>query len=151
MKKENDMNSVSRRKAIGLIGIGTLALQFPFACTNSSKKTTRNNAPLYYLSIAEISKLIKSKEISCVALTNIMLDRIDTVDVKLQSFIHIMKESALAQAMELDRELESGKYRGPLHGVPIAVKDLFYTKGAATTGGLKVQEILCRITTQRLY
>jgi len=138
MKKENDMNSVSRRKAIGLIGIGTLAIQFPFACSNSSKKTTRNNAPLYYLSIAEISKLIKSKEISCVALTNIMLDRIDTVDVKLQSFIHIMKESALAQAMELDRELESGKYRGPLHGVPIAVKDLFYTKGAATTGGLKV-------------
>lgn len=79
--------------------------------------------------------MIKSKEISSVELTQLILNRIEIIDAKLNSYITVMKQSALANALELDRELESGKYRGPLHGIPVAVKDLLYTTNAPTTGG----------------
>lgn len=139
MNKLNDSKSIPRRKAIALIGLGGLALQFPFACTSKSKKASIDNETLHYLSISEVSQLIKSKEISCVALTEHMLDRIKSLDSKLNSFIHVMSESALKKAQLLDDEIEQGKYRGPMHGIPIGIKDLFYSKGVKTTGGLAVR------------
>jgi amidase len=134
--KQNDVLSISRRKAIGLLGVGGLAIQLPFGCSfEQSKIDSGTNEPLYYRTIAEISKMIKSKEISSVELTQQILNRIEKVDEKLNSFITVMKQSALSRALELDKELESGKYRGPLHGIPIAIKDLLYTTNAPTTGG----------------
>ena len=126
--KQNEVLPISRRKAIGLLGVGSLAIQLPFGCSfEQSKIDSVTNEPLYYRTITEISKMIKSKKISSVELTQQILNRIEKVDKKLNSFITIMKQSALSRALELDNELESGKYRGALHGIPIAVKDLLYT------------------------
>ena len=67
-----------------------------------------------------------------------MLDRIAAVDSRLHSYATVMTEHALQAARKVEAEISSGIYRGPLHGVPIAVKDLFFTKGARTMAGLKV-------------
>lgn len=90
---------------------------------------------IHYKTISEISKMIKSREISCVELTQSILDRIAIVDKKLNSYITLLSQSAIDTAKILDAELEAGKYRGPLHGIPVAVKDLLYTSNAPTTGG----------------
>ena len=67
-----------------------------------------------------------------------MLQRIDEFDDQLKSYATVMAGSAMAAAQEAEREIESGTYRGPLHGVPIAVKDLCFTKGVRTMGAAKV-------------
>jgi len=129
-------NKLSRRRAITLLGLSALAFQFPYGCTNEhSSENTFESEPIYYMTLIEISKMIKSKDISSTELTQLMLNRIATVDKYLNSFITVMGESALSSAKELDEELKAGKYRGPLHGVPIAVKDLLFTIEAPTTGG----------------
>ncbi len=64
-----------------------------------------------------------------------MLDRIDSIDRRLKSYATVMGEHALAAARGAEQEIHSGNYRGPLHGIPIAVKDLCYTKGIRTMGG----------------
>jgi amidase len=129
-------NKLSRRRAIGLLGFGIGAIQFPIGCTKEkSKEDSLKSEPIHYMTLTKISKMIKTKEISSVDLTQLMLNRIATVDKKLNSYLTVFNEAALATARKLDKELESGKYRGPLHGVPIAVKDLLYTTNAPTTGG----------------
>ena len=69
-----------------------------------------------------------------------MLDRIATVDRGLKSYATVMREEALAAARAAEQEIRAGRYRGPLHGVPVAVKDLCYTKGVRTMGGTTVRE-----------
>lgn len=133
---EINHRKVSRRRALKLLGLGAVAIQFPYGCTGGqSKVDSLEHEPIHYKTIAEISKMIKSKKISSVELTQLILNRIGTIDNKLNSYITVMDEAALTTAKELDKELESGKYRGPLHGVPVAVKDLLYTTNAPTTGG----------------
>lgn len=134
-------NSVSRREAMSLLGLGVLAIQFPFGCGNKeSAHAIDSELPLWFLTITEISERIRKKEITSVQLTTLMLDRITTIDAKLNSYITVLKESALSTAAALDKELANGNYRGPLHGVPIAVKDIFYTKGVRTTGGTYINK-----------
>ena len=129
-------NKLSRRRAIGLLGLGIGAIQFPIGCIREkSKEDSVKSEQIHYMTLTKISKMIKSKEISSVELTQLILNRITTVDKKLNSYLTVFNEAALATASKLDKELESGKYRGPLHGVPIAVKDLLYTTNAPTTGG----------------
>jgi amidase len=67
-----------------------------------------------------------------------MLDRIARVDGNLKSYATVMSDQALADARAAEQEIQSGKYRGPLHGVPVAVKDLCYTQGVRTMGGTAV-------------
>ena len=100
--------------------------------------TMDTTEPLHYFSLNKMAGLIKSKEISPVALTRYMIDRIDTLDSKLNSYALVMRDQALAAARLAENEIQQGKYRGQLHGIPIAVKDLCYTKGVSTKGGLKV-------------
>src|SRR5262245_59921845 len=69
-----------------------------------------------------------------------MLDRIARVDRELKSYASVMPEQALADARRAEDEIKAGRHRGPLHGVPIAVKDLCYTKGVRTMGGTAVLE-----------
>ncbi len=75
---------------------------------------------------------------SPVALTRQMLDRIAALDTRLASYATVMADQAMAAATEAEREIAAGKYRGPLHGVPIAVKDLCYTRGVRTMAGTSV-------------
>ena len=136
MRNNENQSKLSRRKALALVGLGTIAIQFPMGCNGrQSRIDSLERELIHYKTISEISKMIKSREISSTELTQLMLNRIATVDKKLNSYLALFNEAALATAGKLDKELESGKYRGPLHGVPIAVKDLLYTTNAPTTGG----------------
>ena len=92
-----------------------------------------NSLDLCYLTIAEAGARLRRGEFSAVELTDGCLDRIDAIDGKLHSFITLTADLALEQARQAQRELRSGIDRGPLHGIPIALKDLYATKGIRTT------------------
>jgi aspartyl-tRNA(Asn)/glutamyl-tRNA(Gln) amidotransferase subunit A len=86
------------------------------------------------MNIRELGRRLRSREISCVELISQTLADIKNRDT-FNCLITLSEEQAIADARELDRELSEGRERGPLHGVPIAHKDLFYTRGIRTTGG----------------
>ena len=88
-----------------------------------------------FLSASELGRLIESGEVSPVQATEAYLERIEQVDEKLNSYITVTREHALESARRAESEISAGNYRGPLHGVPLAVKDQFYTSGIRTTGG----------------
>ena len=90
------------------------------------------------MTIPEAATALRSRSVSCVELTKQCLDQIAKLNPKLNAFITVTGESALAHAQELDRELAAGQDRGPLHGIPIAHKDLIATKGVRTTSGSKL-------------
>jgi amidase len=92
-----------------------------------------NVAELCTKTLTEVAELIKKKEVSPVELTQAMLDRISAHDGKLYSYLTVTPDLALQQARTAEQEIAKGTYRGPLHGVPIAVKDLCFTKGIRTT------------------
>ena len=83
----------------------------------------------------ELGSLIRARKISPVALTHLYLDRLKQYGDKLLCVITLTEELALKQAERAEREIAEGKYRGPLHGIPCGVKDLFATKGIPTTWG----------------
>jgi Asp-tRNA(Asn)/Glu-tRNA(Gln) amidotransferase A subunit family amidase len=88
-----------------------------------------------YAPVTRLSRWIETRKLSADRLTRIYLDRIDRFDGKLRSVITLVREPALVRAKELDAEIASGKYRGPLHGIPWGAKDLVDTAGVATTYG----------------
>ena len=90
--------------------------------------------------IETIAPLIQSKKISPVALTEAMLDRVYKIDKKLNSYISISDELALTGATQAESEIKKGLYRGPLHGVPIELKDLVNVTGIETTGASTIRK-----------
>jgi aspartyl-tRNA(Asn)/glutamyl-tRNA(Gln) amidotransferase subunit A len=88
--------------------------------------------------IAEASALIGKRELSPVELVESRLARIERFDGKLNSFIRVLREEALAAARSAEAEILAGRSRGPLHGIPIGLKDIYETKGVPTTGHSKV-------------
>ncbi|MDP6688794.1 MAG: amidase [Alphaproteobacteria bacterium] len=88
---------------------------------------------IHELGIAEIGECLRRGDVGVVELTKAMLGRITALDGELNSFITVTDELALAQAEQAERELRAGTDRGPLHGIPIALKDLIETKGIRTT------------------
>jgi amidase len=113
---------------------GVAALPAAAAATPATQITR----PLHYASLADVAGRIEAREIQSSDLTQQMLDRIAAVDGRLQSYVTIMAEQAIASARRADAEIRAGRYRGPLHGVPIGVKDLCYTRGVRTMAGTKV-------------
>lgn len=89
------------------------------------------------LTITRAAKLIRARKVSAVELARATLDRIGALE-RLGAFITITPDLALAQARRADRDLARGAYRGPLHGIPISLKDLYWTKGIRTTAGSKI-------------
>jgi amidase len=94
--------------------------------------------PLHYASLADVAELIAARELRSIDLTQQLLDRIAAVDGRLQSYVTVMTDRAIASARRADAEIRAGRYRGPLHGVPIGVKDLCHTRGVRTMAGTKV-------------
>jgi hypothetical protein len=88
-----------------------------------------------FLPAHRLSALLKERKITSTDLTKIYLDRIKKYDPTLLCAVTIMEEQAMAEAAKADAEIKAGKYRGPLHGIPYGVKDLFSTKGVRTTWG----------------
>jgi amidase len=93
---------------------------------------------LHYRTITEMAALIESKAVSPVDVTTAILERIEALDGRLQAYATVMADSAMEQARAAEREIMNGTYRGLLHGVPVAVKDLCFTAGVRTMGGSAV-------------
>src|SRR5215510_6832879 len=93
---------------------------------------------LCYTSLGGLATLIQRQEVSPVEATLAVVDRVEKFDRQLNSFITLLRDEAFTQARAAEQEIQAGRYRGPLHGIPIAVKDLYYTKGIQTTAGSKI-------------
>jgi amidase len=93
---------------------------------------------LHYSELVEVGQRIQKRDLSPVEATQAQLDRIARLDGKLKSYAYVMASSALEQAHAAEKEIAQNKVRGPLHGVPIAVKDLCWTKDAPTAAGMKI-------------
>src|SRR5262249_1909448 len=92
------------------------------------------------LSLKEAADRIRAKKVSPVELTEACLARIDVYNHKTNAFITVMRDLALKQARELEKEQMAGRFRGPLHGIPIALKDNIDSAGTRTTAGSKTLE-----------
>ena len=93
---------------------------------------------LHYLTIREASVLLRDRELSPVELTRAFLDRIGLLDETLLAYITVLPDSAMAEARRAEAEILRGDYKGPMHGIPIALKDLYDTAGVLTTAGSRV-------------
>jgi aspartyl-tRNA(Asn)/glutamyl-tRNA(Gln) amidotransferase subunit A len=90
------------------------------------------------LTIEALAPLIRSKKLSPVELTRFLLERISRLQPVINAYITVTEDIALAQARQAEKEIAKGRYRGVLHGIPISIKDLFYTRDIRTTAGSKV-------------
>ena len=124
--------NLSMMGVTGLIfGLGPRAQGNPAATKGRALALAADQ--LTYLSIQEIAALIRSKNVSPVEVTQACLARIEALNGALNAFITVTAESALADARIAESEVRHGRWRGPLHGVPIALKDLIDTAGVRTT------------------
>src|SRR5215813_872780 len=92
---------------------------------------------IFYLSVSELAKRIESKKLSPVELTQLYLDRSQKFGPRFNAYAMLTPEIALEQAKAAEKEIHRGRYRGPLHGIPYAAKDLLAVKGIPTTWGAK--------------
>ena len=97
-----------------------------------------DSSEIPFLSASELARLIETREVSPVQATEAYLQRIAEVDGRLNSYITVTREQALEAARQAEAEIAAGNYRGPLHGLPLAVKDQFNTAGIRTTGGSSI-------------
>ncbi|MBI3301536.1 MAG: amidase, partial [Deltaproteobacteria bacterium] len=95
-------------------------------------------AELYELTAYDAARRIRQRELSPVTLIESLLQRIDLLEPKLQAWVTLDRAGALAAARQLEQEIQHGSPRGPLHGVPVGIKDIYYTAGLKTTGGSRI-------------
>jgi aspartyl-tRNA(Asn)/glutamyl-tRNA(Gln) amidotransferase subunit A len=95
-------------------------------------------ADITEMELAALSAHIAARELSSAEAVSSALTRLDRLEGKLNAFITVLSEQARAEARQADDEIARGKYRGPLHGVPVTIKDMFETAGTRTTGGSKI-------------
>src|SRR5437588_276351 len=93
-----------------------------------------------FLTIAELQRLYAQRELSPVEVTKALFARIAAHDGKLHSFLRLTEEAALAEASVAEREIMAGTRRGPMHGIPYALKDIVKTAGILTTGHSKLRQ-----------
>ena len=99
-----------------------------------------NDTELCDLTAGQLGPMIERREVSPVEVVEAHLQRIHALEPRLNSFITLLSDEALAAARQAEGEIQSNRYRGPLHGIPLGLKDLFYTEGVRTTAGVKVLE-----------
>lgn len=131
--------SISRRELLGVLGgEALLSSREGWSSPNSQSRPLNIVADWHYASLSNIARLIEAREVSPVDVTRQLLDRIAALDGGLYSYVTVMPEHALASARRAEAEIRGGRYRGPLHGIPIGVKDLCFTRGVPTSAGTKV-------------
>jgi amidase len=131
------MDNLTRRgflsAGVAAAAVGTLLQE---ACTNPNQKV--GNPPVrgwQYASATVAANAIKTKQVSSVELTKLMLDRIGKLNPKINAIVTITADDAMQRAREADAALAKGQIWGPLHGVPCTIKDTFETAGVLTTAG----------------
>lgn len=135
----------SRRSFLRTAGYGTAAA-FVASSLLSRLRAAESSAATYltstdktddpiYMSATKVAALIRAKKISSVELVKLCYQRIDEVNPKINAVVFMCRERALAEAAECDAMLAKGRTKGPLHGVPMTIKDSFDTSGVVSTGG----------------
>jgi aspartyl-tRNA(Asn)/glutamyl-tRNA(Gln) amidotransferase subunit A len=138
-RRTEDFMELTRREFTALVPGALAGLALPrFGVAAAADGP--GDAALTALTLAEASAKIRSGAATSVQLTEACLARVSIYDSKLDAFITVLKEQALAQARALDAEMKARKWRGPLHGIPIALKDNIDTAGTRTTAGSAVFE-----------
>jgi aspartyl-tRNA(Asn)/glutamyl-tRNA(Gln) amidotransferase subunit A len=131
------MGKISRRDFTTMCGgaltAGGLIAGWPLVLAASPTTANANDDELAGLTLLEASNRIQNRSVTSVQLTRALLNRIGVYDPKLNSYITVMATEALRQAAQLDEEAKAGKFRSPLHGIPIALKDNIDTAGTRTT------------------
>src|SRR6266545_5248842 len=101
-------------------------------------RTAMTNTDLCFLNVTELAPLVRARKISPVEIVQALLSRIDTLNGDLIAYLHVSAEQAIAAAHAAEIEIGSGGYRGPLHGIPVAYKDIYDVQGLPTTAASKV-------------
>ena len=96
------------------------------------------DGPLTQLTVAELSRRIASKQVSPVEVAEAFIERTEALEPKLNAWITRLPEQARAAAKQAEAEIAAGNHKGPLHGIPVGLKDLFWTKGVRTTSGSRI-------------
>jgi amidase len=130
-------NSINRRSFLQKTSILASAVSFGSSLSSciSGGDTNISDSEIPFMGAGEVARLILNKKLSSVELTRLMLSRIAEIDQKINAINVLMEEEALANAKMADEMLARGEVLGPLHGVPITIKDSFRIKGVVTTAG----------------
>ena len=99
------------------------------------ERNPMDKTDIHLLSVAELSRLIEKRELSPVEVTDASLERMERLDPKLNAYLTVCGDDARQAATEAEQALSRGEYHGPMHGIPVAVKDQMYTRGIRTTFG----------------
>src|SRR5262245_33633698 len=102
-------------------------------------KSARINIPnqFEYATIQQVAKLIRTKKVSPVEVVDACLKRIEELNPKINAFITVLADQARQQAHAVETEIKAGQWRGPLHGIPVGIKDFYDTAGIKTTAGFE--------------
>ena len=130
------MGMPNRREFVAL-SVGTAAVS-RVSAFSAPVAAAAPSGDLVAMSLAEASRQIRARQVTSVELTRALLDRIKVYNPKLNAYITVMRGEAMAQAAVLDAEAKAGKFRSPLHGIPIALKDNIDTAGTRTTAASQV-------------
>lgn len=135
-----ESEGIDRRTLLRTAAATAVMGALPSGCAPNPPQSSPNIDPTsaHYSSLLDISTALRSGQISSVELTQTMLARINRLQPTLHAYLTISEGLALRQAAQADKEIRHGSWKGSLHGVPIAVKDLFRTKGIATTAGMAI-------------
>src|SRR5258706_4181423 len=106
--------------------------------SGDTRKATMSDLDLSRLTIARAAKALRARELSPLELTESYLRRIERLNPRINAYITVTAERARADARRATEDFAAGRVRGPLHGIPVALKDLFETEGIRTTGGAKI-------------
>jgi amidase len=123
------------REAIARATAPPTLLQSP---TSTQSATPQTTTYMHYATLLETASSLRSRKVPAVEPTRALLDRIAKIDPSLHSYATVTPELALKQAEASDAKIAAGDYRGPLHGVPIAVKDICNTAGVVTAAGMTI-------------